>query len=120
MRNRLLALLLLLVFAGGLLAGPHQCQAQGTAPDSGKESRSACHGTEHEATSTPGQSASSPGEDEDDCCSKSGCEHACHMVAVVQIQAVIFAVAAQEQLVSPAIGRSLPLFAHPIDHIPLV
>lgn len=114
MRNRLLALLLLLVFAGGLLAGPHQCQAQATAPDSGKESESACHGTEHEATSTPGQS-----EDEDDCCSQSGCEHACHMVAVVQIQVVIFAVEPQAQLDSPAIGRSLPLFAHPIDHIPL-
>jgi hypothetical protein len=122
MRNHLIALLLLLVFGGGLLAGPHPCQAREAAPDSGK-SKSGCHGSHSEASSTPEQSAPASDGEDNDCCAGehgTGCEHACHMVAVVQIQAVIFAVAPQKQLASPAIGRSLPLFTHPIDHIPLV
>lgn len=122
MRNRFLALLLLLVFGGGLFAGPHPCQAQGTPLDSGKESKPACHGHEATPASNHGQSASSSSEHEDDCCSGrqgSLCEHACQMVALVQVQILRFAVQPQAQMVVPTFDRSLPLFAPPIDHIPL-
>jgi hypothetical protein len=117
MRNRLLAVLLLLVFAGGLFAGPHPCQAQGTPPDSGKESTPACHGQEAASASTPGQSSSPSSQDEDG--SGSLCQHACHMVALVRVQISWFAVQPQARLAVSRFDRSLPLFAPPIDHIPL-
>jgi len=121
MRDRLIALLLLLVFCGSLAAGPHPCHAQGTAPEPVKQSQTACHHA-GSADSTTGQGASSSSEHEDDCCSGgqgSLCQHACHMVALVRAQTLLFAVQPQAQLVAPAIDRSLPLFVPPIDHIPL-
>jgi hypothetical protein len=120
MRNRILALLLLLVFGGGLLAGPHPCPAQGTPSDSGKESKPACHG--HEAASVQSQGASSSNDDQDDCCvgeQGAGCKHLCHMVALVQVRTAVFAAEPQERLTASTFDRSLPLFAPPIDHIPL-
>jgi hypothetical protein len=120
MRNRLVTLLLLLVFCGSLVAGPHPCDAQGTAPEPVKQAKAACHHT-GPAESTDGQSTSSS-EGEDDCCAgrhAAGCEHACHMVALVRVQALLFAVLPQARMVVPTFDRSLPLFASPIDHIPL-
>lgn len=121
MRNRLVTLLVLLVFCGSLLAGPHPCHARGAAPEPVKQSKSACHHTEP-AASNDGQIASSSGEGEDGCCAGkqgAGCEHACQMVALIGVQTTVFAVQPQTRLVAPTFDRSLPLFAPPIDHIPL-
>lgn len=115
MRNRFVTLLLLLLFSGSLLAGAHPCQAgQSTqSPDTAPETASACHG--HKAD--PG--APVPSGDEDDGAGKHHCEHACHMVALIQIQTSAFDAEPQAEMVLPLIARSLPLFSLPIDHIPL-
>lgn len=131
MRRHLIALLLLLIFGGSLLASPHPChQARGAEPESaqaGAESQPArqhgCHGTvattasaeEHGVPSPASGDASDPCGDE-----KGGCKHVCHMVAVVGAQLALFSVQPQAQMVPPTFDRSLPLFAPPIDHIPLV
>lgn len=112
MRNRFVTLLLLLLFSGSLLAGAHPCQAR-QSPDAAPETAPACHG--HKAD--PG--APVPSGDEDDSAGKHHCEHACHMVALVQIQTSAFDAEPQAEMVLPLIARSLPLFSLPIDHIPL-
>jgi hypothetical protein len=130
MRNHLIALLLLLVFGGGLFTGAHACQLAGfaeTMPESG-ESKPGCHGSGAATVSTasthPGHGTpapTEPSEDKDGGCAdeNGGCKHACHMVAVVRAQIAVFAVEPQAQMVAPTFDRSLPLFAPPIDHIPL-
>jgi hypothetical protein len=128
MRNHLIALLLLLVFGGGLFTGAHACQLAGfagTMPESG-ESKPGCHGSgaataaTHSGHGTPAPSGH--GEHKDDGCTgeNGGCKHACHMVAVVRAQTAVFAVEPQAQMAASTFDRSLPLFAPPIDHIPLV
>jgi hypothetical protein len=127
MRHRFVALLLLLVFAGGLFAGPHPCRAQGTPADSVKVStvsKPSCHG--HEAAPAPapanGPRVAASSQGQDGCCpgtQGSVCEHACHMVALVRVQVSLFAVQPLARLAVPTFDRSLPLFAPPIDHIPL-
>ena len=115
MRNRFVTLLLLLLFSGSLLAGAHPCQARQStqSPDMAPETAAACHG--HKAD--PG--APVPGGDEDDSAGKHPCEHACHMVALIQIQTSAFAAEPRAEMALPLIARSLPLFTLPIDHIPL-
>src|SRR5215213_141314 len=106
MRNRLVTLLLLLVFCGSLVAGPHPCHAKGSAPEHVKQAKAACHHT-GPAESTHGQSTLSSSQlsssqDDDDCCAgrhAAGCEHACHMVALVRVQALLFAVLPQARMV---------------------
>lgn len=137
MRHPLIALLLLLVFAGNLLASPHPChQVRGTeaepaqaSPAIQPASQHGCHGAAVAATPTDGQQghgthASTPASSEDagsPCGDENGgCKHACHMVAVVGAQVRLFATQPQAQMVPPTFDRSLPLFAPPIDHIPLV
>lgn len=109
MRARLVTTLLLLLFCGNLFAGAHPCQAQET-----PEATPACHG--HEANQSA-PSSSVPAGDQDS--SKHHCQHACHMVALVQIQTSVFTAEPQAEMVSRVIARSLPLFTLPIDHIPL-
>lgn len=126
MRNHLIALLLLLVFGGGLFTGAHACQLAGfaaTTPESAP-SKPGCHGAEAAtASALPGHGHGTPvpsGRENDDCADeKGGCKHACHMVALVRTQIAVFAVEPQAQMVAPTFDRSLPLFAPPIDHIPL-
>ena len=109
MRVRLVTALLLLLFCGNLFAGAHPCQAQEP-----RETAPACHG--HEADrSAP--SSPLPAGDQDE--GEHHCEHACHMVALLQIQASGFTAEPQAGMVTPVIARSLPLFTLPIDHIPL-
>jgi hypothetical protein len=122
MRNHLVALLLLLVFGGGLFAGAHPCQFPGTASKS-DEAKPDCHSSGAATAATHhGHSAPVPSEHEGDGCSdeNGGCKHACHMVALVRFQVAVFAVQPQARMVTPTVDRSLPLFAPPIDHIPLV
>lgn len=130
MRNHLIALLLLLVFGGSLFASPHPChQVRGSETESVQVSPPAqhgCHGaavqtasTGHEGHGTPAPASS--GDGGGPCGDETGgCKHVCHMVAVVGAPAALFAVEPQAQMVAPTFDRSLPLFAPPIDHIPLV
>ncbi|HJX27444.1 MAG TPA: hypothetical protein VJ885_05995 [Thermoanaerobaculia bacterium] len=121
MRNHLVALLLLLVFGGGLFSGAHACQFPGAASES-DEAKPDCHSSGAATASTHhGYGTAAPSECEDDGCSdeKGGCKHACHMVALVRVQIAVFAVQPQARMVTPTFDRSLPLFAPPIDHIPL-
>lgn len=112
MRNRFATVLLLLLFCGSLFAGAHPCQARKLSDaQSAQETAPACHG--HEAD----QSAPVPAGDQDT--GKHHCEHACHMVALVQIQTSVFTAEPQAGMATPVVARSLPLFTLPIDHIPL-
>lgn len=104
MKNRLVTLLLLLLFSGSLLAGAHPCQAQET-----REAAPACHG--HEAAPEPSS--------EDDGSGKHHCEHACHMVALLQVPASDFSAEPRAEAIPSPVFRTLPLFTLPIDHIPL-
>ena len=72
------------------------------------------HGT---PSSTPASNEDAGGPCGDE---KGGCKHVCHMVAVVGTQIALFSVQPQAQMAAPTFDRSLPLFAPPIDHIPLV
>jgi hypothetical protein len=124
MRNHLIALLLLLVFAGGLFTGAHACQLAGVAGtmSESEQSKPGCHGSGAATASThSGHGAPAPSEHKDGGCSgeNGGCKHACHMVAVVRTQTAVFAVGPQAQMAASTFDRSLPLFAPPIDHIPL-
>ena len=112
MRARLVTVLLLLLFCGSLFAGAHPCQAQ--EPQDAQKTAPACHG--HEAApSVP--NAPVPAGDQDT--GEHHCEHACHMVALVQIPVSVFAAEPEAEMATPVIARSLPLFTPPIDHIPL-
>lgn len=124
MRNQVIALLLLLVFGGGLFTGAHACQLAGTVPES-DQSKPGCHGSGAATASTAsahhGHGTPAPSERDGDGCTDEtgGCKHACHMVALVRVQVAVFAVQPQARMVTSTFDRSLPLFAPPIDHIPL-
>ena len=111
MTRNLSALLLLAVFGLGLLLGPHPCGAL----HGKQESRQAsCHESEPSGKQVGHETQ----QDGDDCCSIF-CEHACHMTAIAEAGPVAFAISlVSEATVEPS-GSGLPLFAHPIDHIPL-
>jgi hypothetical protein len=119
MRKRLISLAVLLAFAFCVAAGHLPCRAEQAARETEPDVRTSCH-----ASATPvaaptlqdGFSASGH-----DCCSEEHglCQHACHMVADMRGGAPRFSVEASTRMLPAAVDRSLPLFAHPIDHIPL-
>lgn len=107
MTRKLFALFFLAAFGFGLLAGAHPCQAAMGEQDSG---HSACHQGE-------GADAPAPSEEQNGC--GTSCQHACHMTAVAAGGSMAFAIAPVALAVVEASVSGLPLFAHPIDHIPL-
>lgn len=110
------ALLLLAVFGLGLLLGPHPCVAERADPASGKAS---CHEAEPKPTPTgPQLSNDSTQQGEGDCCGTL-CQHACHVTAIAAPELVAFAISPVFETLMESAGSGLPLFAHPIDHIPL-
>jgi hypothetical protein len=114
-KRSLVALLLLSLFGSGMLAGPHPCEASHGERESGQPS---CHEAA-ESPQSPGVRAdASPSEDERSCCDTL-CRHACHRTAVAAATPIAFAIAPVSQAVAEVPGSGLPLFAHPIDHIPL-
>ncbi|HEX7181426.1 MAG TPA: hypothetical protein VF756_06255 [Thermoanaerobaculia bacterium] len=124
-KRALVALVLLAVVGFGLLAGPHPCSAgQGGETDrrSPSSSSPSCHGMETEEETGDGAHAraSLPSQDHDsaDCCN-TFCKHACQTTAVVDTEPAAFTIAAIAQAAVEASGHGLPLFAHPIDHVPL-
>ena len=108
MTRKLLALFFLATFGFGLLAGARPCQAGQAERESG---HSACH-------QAGGAEAPAPSEDEENGCGAS-CQHACHMTAVAAAVSIAFTITPVAQTVVEAPVSGLPLFAHPIDHIPL-
>jgi len=107
------ALLLLSVLSLGLLAGPHPCKAS-------HQERESAHSSCHEADSSskvPEVQQDSPSQS-DPCCS-TFCRHACQMTAVAEADQAIVDIAPVSQAVVDASDFGLPLFAHPIDHVPL-
>jgi hypothetical protein len=114
MRN-LLALLLLFATGLGLIAGPHPCHARQARPDVAERS---CHMQAKAAGPSTGPSVSTQGQD---CCGGHGslCENACQTVAVVDAQLPRMTMEPLALTVAPVFDRSLPLFSHAIDHIPL-
>jgi hypothetical protein len=114
MTRVLSALLLVAAFGLGLLAGPHPCGA----PHAERESAQAsCHEAE---TSPAGQQVRADAQQEED---GSGCgtfcRHACHMTAIAEAAPVAFAISPVSESLAEPSGSGLPLFGHPIDHIPL-
>lgn len=120
MQKRVLALFLLAAFGFGLLAGPHPCSAlQGGEPD--RPSTSSCHGVAGEEAGNGAHANASlpPGDhDSDDCCD-AFCGHACQMTAVFENEPALFSIPSVSPVLAAAPGRGLPLFTHPIDHVPL-
>lgn len=124
MRNRLISLVLLLVFGCGLIAGPHPCQAQAAAPEAVEAvAGPGCHS--HEAPSPVSKTKAGPsvssGDGEEDCCAGHGalCQATCQSIAVVRAGTLAFAVVPSAQAETSAFEPALPPFAHGIDHIPL-
>lgn len=113
MTRILSTLLLLATFGLGFLLGPHPCGVSHAEPESAQAS---CHETE---TSTDGpQVREALQHGDDDCCS-TFCQHACHMTAITEAEPVAFAFSLVSETFAEPSGSGLPLFGHPIDHIPL-
>jgi hypothetical protein len=111
MTRNLSTLLLLAVFGLGLVLGPHPCSALHGAQESAPAS---CHESEPSGQ----QIRHDTQQDDDDCCS-TFCQHACHVTAIAEAGPVAFAISAVSEATVELSGSGLPLFAHPIDHIPL-
>jgi hypothetical protein len=111
MTRHLSALLLLAVFGLGFVLGPHPCSAQHGAQESAPAS---CHEPEPSGK----QIRHDTQQDDDDCCS-AFCQHACHVTAIAEAAPMAFAISAVSGTAVEPPGSGLPLFAHPIDHIPL-
>ena len=115
-KRSLAALLLLTVFGLGLFMGYHPCKAP--APQEERESHASCH----ESASLPDGPEAHRGvpsqDDGQDCCD-TFCRHACHSTAITEARPVTLDIAPVSQTVAEVSGSGLPLFANPIDHIPL-
>ena len=114
MLRHLLSLLLLTVLSLGLFAGPHPCKAAHPA----RESSSSCH-EEAQGSSGPGFQKEPPSQEEGGDCCNTVCQHACNATAIATAGQTALATAPVSQAVVGVVGSDLPLFAHPIDHVPL-
>jgi hypothetical protein len=116
MNRKLFALLVLAALGFGLMAGLHPCKAAQNERESRQPS---CHKAVHSPLQSEVHSDSSPPGDEGDCCD-TACQHACHMTAVAETGPIRFSIAPVSDAVAEVAGSGLALFAHPIDHVPLV
>ena len=117
MKRSLLALLLLFATGLGLIAGPHPCHARQAAPKAAEKS---CHAQMKTPGPSTGPSVSAQGGH--DCCGTghgSLCENICQTAAVIDAQLPTLTMEPVAQTAAPVLDRSLLLFAHAIDHIPL-
>lgn len=113
MTRQLFALLLVAAFGLGLFSGVHPCGASHAERESAQAS---CHEAE---PSPAGQQLRADAQEEDGNGCGSFCRHACHMAALAEAEPVAFAIAPVSESLAEPSGSGLPLFAHPIDHIPL-
>ena len=111
MTRNLSTLLLLAVFGLGLVLGPHPCSVRHAEQDNAPAS---CHEPEPSGR----QIGHETQQDDDDGCS-TFCQHACHVTAIAEAGPVAFAFSPVSGATVEPSGSGLPLFAHPIDHIPL-
>lgn len=84
-----------------------------------QESGASCHeaaGASDDAAAH--KHAPSQGKEGQDCCN-TFCQHACHTTAIAAAERLGFAVTPVSQAVVEPSGSELPLFAHPLDHVPL-
>lgn len=109
-----LSLLVLTVLSLGLFAGPHPCKAE----HQERESRHSCHEEAGAAHGTAVHKDAPSHGDGEDCCNTS-CQHACHVTAIAEAALAAIAVLPVAQATVEPTGSDLPLFAHPIDHVPL-
>jgi hypothetical protein len=119
MRRTLLSLLLLLTFGFGLVAGPHPCH-EGAAAERerpGAQAQPSCHQAVAAAGPAVAKGGLSPAAGQD--CCDIACQHACHMVAVVSAEPVLFAAVPLSQRVAEKAVRGVPYVVSGIDHIPL-
>jgi hypothetical protein len=107
MRRPFSTLLLLLAFGFGFLTGPHPCGASHAERESAPAS---CHETQPSPTG--------PQEEDGNGCG-AFCQHACHMAAIAEAEPVAFAISPVSETIAEPSCYGLPLFSHPIDHIPL-
>jgi hypothetical protein len=118
MKRTLLSLLLLLTFGFGLVAGPHPCHeaaaAQGERPSA--HAQPSCHRAA--APAGPSVAKGSLTDGAKDCCDVA-CRHACHMVAVVSAEPVLFTAVPLSQRPAEKAVRGLPHVVSGIDHVPL-
>ena len=114
MSRRLFSTLLLLVaFGFGFLMGPHPCGASHAEPESAQAS---CHEAETSLDGPQVREALQHGDE--DCCG-TFCQHVCHGTAISEAEPVASAISPSSEATVEPSGSGLPLFAHPIDHIPL-
>ncbi len=113
MTRILSTLLLLAAFGLGFVLGPHPCGASHAEPESAQAS---CHEAETSPDGPQIREALQPGDD--DCCS-TFCQHVCHGTAISEAEPVAFAISPVSETIAESSDSGLPLFAHPIDHIPL-
>lgn len=113
MTRLLSALLLLAAFGLGFLLGPHPCGASHAKRESAQAS---CHEAETSPNGPQVREVLQHGDD--DCCS-TFCQHACHGTAIAEAGTAAFAISPVSEAAVETSGAGLPLFAHPIDHIPL-
>jgi hypothetical protein len=110
------ALILLIAFGLGPLAGPHAC---GIGEGAKEEPRtSSCHEMAETVHHPAKGGADAPSPEKSNCCD-TFCRHACHTTAVAGASPVAFAITPVAQAVIETSDPGLPLFAQAIDHIPL-
>lgn len=109
------SLLLLTALSVGLFAGPHPCRAA----HQQRESRHSCHEAAEASHGTAAHKGTPSHKDDGKDCCNTFCHHACQMTAIADAAQVAFAVTPVSQTVAEVSGSDLPLFAHPIDHVPL-
>lgn len=113
MVRRLSSLLLVAALGLGLFLGPHPCGARHEERNEERnDAQASCHGSE------PAGPQVRVDEDGDDCCT-AFCQHACHVTAIAEAGLPAFAISPVSGATVELSGSGLPLFAHPIDHIPL-
>lgn len=113
MTRKLFALVLLAAFGLGLFLGPHPCSAWHGEQESAQPS---CH--EPEPSPAGPEIRAGLQEDGGDCCGNF-CPHACHVTATPAAGTMAFSISPVSEMAGEPSGSGLPLFAHPIDHIPL-
>ncbi len=115
MSRRFLAVLALATLGFGLLGGPHPCAASHAQPEN---QPSSCHEAAGSSQDRQVRIGAGPLHEQSDCCD-AYCQRACHMTAVAEGGPVVFSIAPVSEAVVEGPVSGLPLFAHPIDHVPL-
>jgi hypothetical protein len=116
MTRQLSSLLLIAAFGLGFVLGPHPCRAWHAAP---KSAHASCHEAGSSAADQQARTDAQEEQEESGDCCKTFCQHTCNMPAIAAAETAAFAFSPDFQPSFEPAGSTLPLFAHPIDHVPL-